>query len=419
MFGFRKKKNCSKKSKEIENKWLDCLTNPGLLLKLSAALVFFALFAPMLFTQCSSPIAFNGDTGVIGDTFGIMNPFVAIAAAVITFAAFGVQYKANQEIRNDNKKQQVLNRFYEMLRIHRENVEELQWISKIHYSPKKDSAKYAKASQLQNENDNQIKSVDGVDELLQKKGRRIFSYYVSEYNAIYRILDIMYPELDWQKKTIKAYNIFYRGVDDVVFDYYKRFDVKNALSQCSDILEFQDKMKTLAKEMNLAEAQQDEFVSTLTQLFLDQDFFLFSPPFYGRFQELNNYYRHLFLIVKTVAKEDDDILPVAEKRNLLRILRAQLTNLEQVMLFYNWISGNGSKWEEKSPNGNHFFTEYRMIHNVLPGAFIPFSIRKGDYWKDFMKFINEKMPVEKYCTNDDPMFEFEEVEGNPKFEYDK
>lgn len=41
-------------------------------------------------------------TGEIGDTIGgIMGPFVAIAAAGLTFIAFWVQYKANIQQRHD------------------------------------------------------------------------------------------------------------------------------------------------------------------------------------------------------------------------------------------------------------------------------------------------------------------------------
>src|SRR5574344_2655544 len=36
--------------------------------------------------------------GQTGDSFGIMNPFIAIAAALLTFAAFWVQYNANRKM---------------------------------------------------------------------------------------------------------------------------------------------------------------------------------------------------------------------------------------------------------------------------------------------------------------------------------
>lgn len=57
-----------------------------------------------------------------------------------------------------------------------------------------------------------------------------------------------------------------------------------------------------------------------------------------------------------------------KERKYLKILRAQLSNQEQVLLLYNWVSEMGSDWENKS---NHFFTDYRMIHNVYRDLIIP------------------------------------------------
>ena len=57
----------------------------------------------------------------------------------------------------------------------------------------------------------------------------------------------------------------------------------------------------------------------------------------------------------------DIVIDYDEKMKYLRILRAQLSNHEQMLLFYNWLSEYGSDWE----NSKHsFFTEYCMIHNL-------------------------------------------------------
>ena len=57
-------------------------------------------FFPFWFTK-SGLLDFT-NTGQIGDTIGgVMGPFVAIAASVLTFLAFWVQYKANEQQRKD------------------------------------------------------------------------------------------------------------------------------------------------------------------------------------------------------------------------------------------------------------------------------------------------------------------------------
>ena len=74
---------------------------------------------------------------------------------------------------------------------------------------------------------------------------------------------------------------------------------------------------------------------------------------------LNAYYRNLFLIVKSVVKSN--IFDKKEKEKYLKILRAQMPDEEQTLLFFNWKSGYGSAWEDKD---NHFFTKWKMIHNI-------------------------------------------------------
>lgn len=55
---------------------------------------------PAFFTK-SGELDFS-NTGEIGDTIGgIMGPFVAIAAAILTFLAFWIQFKANEQQRMD------------------------------------------------------------------------------------------------------------------------------------------------------------------------------------------------------------------------------------------------------------------------------------------------------------------------------
>ena len=49
------------------------------------------------------------------------------------------------------------------------------------------------------------------------------------------------------------------------------------------------------------------------------------------------------------------------KRKYLKILRGQLSNYEQTMLFYNWMSSYGNQWENDE---NSYFVKYKMIHNL-------------------------------------------------------
>lgn len=63
------------------------------------------------------------DKGQIGDTIGgIMGPFIAIAAAALTFIAFWVQYKANIQQRNDIAIERFESNLFEMIHIQQEII---------------------------------------------------------------------------------------------------------------------------------------------------------------------------------------------------------------------------------------------------------------------------------------------------------
>ena len=100
-------------------------------------------------------------------------------------------------------------------------------------------------------------------------------------------------------------------------------------------------------------------------------------PFSGHSSRLGHYFRHLYLTVKSIANSTI-VTDYDEKMKYLRILRAQLSNHEQILLFYNWLSEYGSDWENKK---HSFFTEYCMIHNLWYDSLFddPFVSDKVNY----------------------------------------
>lgn len=97
-------------------KIIDYICSPKILLAISLGIILFSLFAPWLFVgnwptffpfSKFGPITFSDKTGYIGDTFGIMNPIIAIAAAIITFAAFYMQWLANEKVNKQENHRQI------------------------------------------------------------------------------------------------------------------------------------------------------------------------------------------------------------------------------------------------------------------------------------------------------------------------
>ena len=82
-------------------------------------IVIVICILPWLLTKYSW-IDFSS-TGEIGDTIGgIMGPFVAIAAAGLTFIAFWVQYKANIQQRHDIAIERFESNLFEMIHVQQE-----------------------------------------------------------------------------------------------------------------------------------------------------------------------------------------------------------------------------------------------------------------------------------------------------------
>ena len=123
--------------------------------------------------------------------------------------------------------------------------------------------------------------------------------------------------------------------------------------------------------------------------------------FTGHYYELNHYYRHTYQMVKKIANYNNDIISYVEKRNYLKMLRAQLTSDEQTLLFYNWLSGYGSDWENDK---NHFFTTYRMIHNINPNVMRIIIFGGKD---KVIQMIKDTNPEYNKYENDN-LFEFED-----------
>jgi len=105
------------------------------------------------------------------------------------------------------------------------------------------------------------------------------------------------------------------------------------------------------------------------------------------------------LIVKFIVSKPDSFLSYEEKRNYLRILRASLSINEQIFLYYNWLAGYGGRWEDDS---NHFFTEYRMIHNVNFAIHKDFAIKNTPPFSNFLKNNNYRKEKNR---DDDNLFE--------------
>ncbi|EOG3618545.1 putative phage abortive infection protein [Pseudomonas fulva] len=77
--------------------------------------------------------------------------------------------------------------------------------------------------------------------------------------------------------------------------------------------------------------------------------------------DLSSYFRNMYNAIKLV--DNDKYLSESEKINLVKIYRAQLSNPELYILFFNLVSRFGKKWNAKG-----YIEKYELLTN-LPVAY--------------------------------------------------
>jgi hypothetical protein len=343
----------------------------SLLLLLVLTLIIISFYSPFFFTKTAVSRDLNfSDTGEIGDTIGgLMNPFIALAGVIVTGLAFYVQYRANEQQRElfieqidhqnlQTKKQQFESQFYEMLKLHRENINEMK-IEGYDFEETNTGLKRI------------AKTTDG---------RKIFVTMKTEFECILSLYAIDH-ELD-QEGFKKCYKLFFSGLDEFEKKHPEEKNFTELLRKIRKTHEEPD-IKIIKTNKDRKES------SSYAKLYFNY------KPFAGHASRLGHYFRHLYLTVKSTIK-NPVLLKYKEKMRYLKLLRAQLSNHEQILLFYNWLGEHGDNWEN---NKHAFFTEYCMIHNLWYD-----NLFEADFISEKVNYLRTKK-VEKRKSS---MFEIDD-----------
>jgi len=325
---------------------------------------FVILILPMIYYSNDK----IDNIGVIGDTVGgILNPILAVPAITLTFLAFWVQYQANQEIQKQFKIQQFESQFYEMLRLHKENINEMK-IAGYDY---KMSISYNSADSSTTTTRTQVERF--------VEGRKVFVSMANELIACYRICKACDKENKYKSKELLelSYRIFFFGSQSTL--------IKSKTIDSTFITIVKDELKEIRKKHRETVGGVKEYQVGDKKI----KFFIKYSPFTGHENKLGHYYRHLYGIVKYVVdRENEGLFTYSKSREYLKILRSQMSNNEQLMLYYNYIIGFGRDWESKK-SGNEYFTKYRMLHN-LPIDKVKYATKPRVHFKSFIDSIDRE-----------------------------
>lgn len=273
----------------------------------------------------------------LGDAMGgIANPIIAFIGVFVTFLAFYIQYKFNREqskliaqqrserIQDKSDRDIELSRqnfdskFYELLRLHNENVKNI-------------STNYN--SEVTN-------------------GKRCFDKFIAEIHFLILCIE----EIKSKKEPSEEIN--FKEIFDSAF-YIFFYGIRHEISLENDAI-WEENILNLNKWSRNNPALFQRQITSLDMKLIgypDLNFFVAD----GYSSELSNYFNFLFFILKTINEVNQSILSYTEKRNYTDILRSQLTENEQILLFYYWHSGIGIEFED---NKYKFLTDFRMVNDI-------------------------------------------------------
>jgi len=204
---------------------------------------------------------------------------------------------------------------------------------------------------------------------------------------ICRILNRKY-KLDSNKLNTIAFDIFFFGIES---NFFIRNLKEISKEKGSDIINtFKSNFKNIRK-------QHEDNNGSDTEYKLKDSNIVFKIklkylPFSGHENKLGHFYRHLFYTVKYIVnKEKEGLITYKQAREYLKLLRAQMSNYENVLLYYNYIIGYGKDWENEG-----FLTKYRMLHNLPLDKTLNVS-QPRRHFKEFIKTIK---------PDETPMFEW-------------
>lgn len=208
-------------------------------------------------------------------------------------------------------RQQIESRFFELIKIHRENSSEIT--------------------------------------IKDRSGKKVFLSLQKELFECFKLVKEVNQQFNISEKLLLnvTYQVFFYGAvgeisQQILKDNLREYpgDFVNQLFKA-----FEDKQKKIQKEFDY-------------------------KPFEGHQSRLGHYFRHLFQSVKYIDNQPKNLLSYEQKYQYVKSLRAQLSNPEQVILFFNSISDLGKAWELdeeiKDPN-YRLITKYNLIKNIPLG----------------------------------------------------
>jgi hypothetical protein len=272
------------------------------------------------------------DLNIIGQYGSFAGGFVG---SIFSLAAFLLLFETLIQQQRLFHFQQFESNFFNLLNLHRQNLAELRKRIPIH------GDKY-------------------------EEGRRVFIELRKDYGEILQIVRRTDASLKIRLAPIDianiAYLVLYYGVAETVFG-----KGQNETSVLREIL----------SKLSYNEEFCDVLIEGCRECMDEANKYM---KFNGNQSRLGHYYRHLLQVIRFV--DHSKYLTTEQKRSYVDIVRAQLSNHEQLLLFYYAISVLGKNWIT-SPN---LIVKYELIKNIPLESGVTYGIKPKDYFQMSYEF---------------------------------
>ena len=264
--------------------------------------------------------------GLMGDSYGIFNALFSGLAFIGVLITLYLQSR-------DNRKRTIEEQYYQMLDVQQKVIDEI--------------------------NVSQVRKVKQGEPIAVAKGRKAFVEFKIQMKYLVKAIKEVVERNGFELSDVDiadiAYAVFFYGSSKT----WKPF-----------MMEY---LKDYPDTERLTDA-------IITRLDNEKKYILHRP----NQNYLSVYFRNMYNAIKLI--DSSSFFNDEEKMNYVKILRAQLSNAELYILFFNIISRFGKKWVD-----NNYVTKYQLIQNL------PSKYCDGYTPKDY--FPNIKFEDEELCLS--------------------
>ncbi|KGO85389.1 hypothetical protein Q765_16745 [Flavobacterium rivuli WB 3.3-2 = DSM 21788] len=362
-------------------------------------------------------------TGQVGDFIG------GVIGTIFTVAGFYFLYITLSEQRKSFEQERLETRFFEMIKLYKENVNELtytekQLVKELPYSGyrvEKIKNKYVGRKVMKiiyHDFTLLYKELDFLfneSEIYEKKYKKLLeenlilgkrNINLNEYAKIDIIYCIIFFGLSSQDRLAlkNIFNARYRGefIEKVIMfaslkpkEESRRWDIWmsfNKLTVRDKIKKFDDAWNEVVRQGldPISDKGHYEIISIL--LPVNNENFNINKYYGGHQFRLGHYFRHIY---QSIIYINNSKLKFGEKYENLKLLRAQISTFEQRLIFLNSISTMGRSWElekigkssEVLNFNDRLITKFNFIKNI-PNDILIDDIKVSTYYPNVLLETN-------------------------------